>query len=86
MRAILQWKPPVFRCEMSDETGPASPRHQPPACSKCDERERIRQLPVTAAFVGVEYWCCQRCGRVWGTRFGMPVKVATVGPDAPDEP
>jgi hypothetical protein len=71
---------------MSDETGPASPRHPPPSCPKCDERERIRQLPINAVLVGVEYWQCQRCGRIWGTRFGMPVKVAPVGPDDSDEP
>jgi hypothetical protein len=44
----------------------------PPACQCCKKTDRVSPVPLVSLEPDLEYWRCDRCGYVWGTRDGEP--------------
>ena len=63
---------------MPDESLPSQPTppDHPPLCEHCRTRESVSAVTISGVYPGVEYWQCLACGRVWGTRYGKPMKEA----------
>jgi hypothetical protein len=62
----------------TDDTCPAPDLRDIPTCKKCQSSERVRDVAVYGVDPGVQYWTCDRCGYVWGTRDsnGLPTEPA----------
>jgi len=44
----------------------------PPVCRCCQKADRVSPVPLVTLEPHLEYWRCDRCGYVWGTRDGEP--------------
>ncbi len=53
---------------MPDDAGRAPGERDTPTCRRCHRSERVRDVAVYSIDPGVQYWMCDRCGYVWGTR------------------
>jgi len=53
---------------------PREARSQPP-CKCCQEDDRVIPVRLAGVEPDVEFWRCERCGYVWGTRNQEPFSV-----------
>jgi transposase-like protein len=47
-----------------------------PECANCHRPDRVRMVKLDGVSPGVQYWRCQGCGFVWGTRDGEDLSAA----------
>jgi hypothetical protein len=46
-----------------------------PDCANCHRPDRVREVKLDGVSPGVQYWRCDGCGFVWGTRDGDDLSV-----------
>jgi hypothetical protein len=47
-----------------------------PDCPNCHPLDRVREVKLDGVSPGVQYWRCERCGFVWGTRDDEDLRAA----------
>jgi hypothetical protein len=45
-----------------------------PSCLNCHDRSKVRPIPLSEEFPGVQYWRCDGCDFVWATRDGEDLR------------
>jgi transposase-like protein len=61
---------------MADEKK-AEPR--PALCPKCNTSAQVGPLTMSGVYDDVQYWRCESCGRVWATRYAIPINPSYAG-------
>jgi hypothetical protein len=45
-----------------------------PSCLNCHDSSKVRPVPLSEHYPGVQYWRCDGCGFVWATRDGEDLR------------